>query len=318
MAKTNYTINSCKFIEKISDHYPVLIKFNAVRDLRNDKFYKLNYNKIIKLCYETNWNELKNIKDVNVAITKIVEKINSICEMSKMTMEKNNKLRKNWITPAIVNSCNRKNKLFLLHKSNPDDAIIKKTYNDYQNKLRYIINYAKLKYEKSITQKSDAKGLWNFVNLKLNRLKKDTKIDHILINGNKATDYKLMADHFNCFFASIGTKTANNLTQPINSYNDYNFGEEYINQNLFLIPTYSDEIYNIILNLKNKIGGIDGIHAITLKKIAPFISPVLAHIFNRCFETGQVPDLFKVAEIVPIFKNGKRNDSNNYRPTHRS
>ena len=95
-----------------------------------------------------------------------------------------------------------------------------------------------------------------------------------------------MADHFNCFFASIGTKTANKLTQPINNRNDHNFGEEYINQNHFLIPTYSDKIYDIILNLKNKTGGIDGIHAITLKKIAPYISPILAHIFNICFESG--------------------------------
>ena len=40
----------------------------------------------------------------------------------------------------------------------------------------------------------------------------------------------------------------------------------------------------------------------------------LAHIFNKSFLTGTVPDNMKIAKIVPIFKSGNKTILNNYRP----
>ena len=44
------------------------------------------------------------------------------------------------------------------------------------------------------------------------------------------------------------------------------------------------------------------------------ISPALCIIFNLSMRTGQVPKAWKDAEVVLIFKKGKRTDPGNYRP----
>ena len=44
------------------------------------------------------------------------------------------------------------------------------------------------------------------------------------------------------------------------------------------------------------------------------IAPYIAYIFNKCIEEGIFPSSLKVAEVIPIYKSGKRSVSNNYRP----
>ena len=40
----------------------------------------------------------------------------------------------------------------------------------------------------------------------------------------------------------------------------------------------------------------------------------LTHIFNKSFHTAQVPQLFKMANVTPLFKSGDRSVASNYRP----
>jgi len=59
---------------------------------------------------------------------------------------------------------------------------------------------------------------------------------------------------------------------------------------------------------------MDGINSKILKVICNSIAPPLAHIFNLSFTTGEVPELLKVAKVIPIYKKGERNQPGNYRP----
>ena len=47
---------------------------------------------------------------------------------------------------------------------------------------------------------------------------------------------------------------------------------------------------------------------------ADVVSPSLNKIFNQSLIQGIYPDNWKIAKVVPVFKNGARNDLNNYRP----
>ena len=58
----------------------------------------------------------------------------------------------------------------------------------------------------------------------------------------------------------------------------------------------------------------DGIPCVFLKKTASMLSKPLTLIFNLSLETGSVPALWKQALIAPIFKKGRRNNPENYRP----
>jgi hypothetical protein len=64
----------------------------------------------------------------------------------------------------------------------------------------------------------------------------------------------------------------------------------------------------------NKATDLDGIPGRILKLSADVVSPSLTKIFNLSLIQGIYPDDWKIAKVVPVFKNGTRNDLNNYRP----
>ena len=137
----------------------------------------------------------------------------------------------------------------------------------------------------------------------------------------RITNKDLIAEGFNTFFSNIGT----NLAQKIRSQNAKsgtpfrhttyvkkatgNFVFQWVN---------TDTILKTIQHLKNKSStGVDGLSNLLLKEIAPYIIKPLYKLFNRSLRTGSVPDSFKVAKIVPIYKgreSGSQHEYTNYRP----
>jgi len=70
---------------------------------------------------------------------------------------------------------------------------------------------------------------------------------------------------------------------------------------MFCCPVILSEIVQIIHKLpQNKAPGNDNINSKMLKEISDTISGPLTYIFNVSFTTGLVPDLLKIAKIVPI------------------
>ena len=64
----------------------------------------------------------------------------------------------------------------------------------------------------------------------------------------------------------------------------------------------------------NKSPGVDGIPPKLLMEIVEQISIPLARVFNLSLKEGVVPFEWKETNIIPLFKNGSRNKSANYRP----
>ena len=67
-------------------------------------------------------------------------------------------------------------------------------------------------------------------------------------------------------------------------------------------------------NKDNKSPGGDGIPPKVLLKIVQQTSISLATVFNLSLQEGVVPLEWKEANIIPLFKKGLRNKSDNYTP----
>ena len=64
----------------------------------------------------------------------------------------------------------------------------------------------------------------------------------------------------------------------------------------------------------HKASGPDMISARILKELSDVIATFLCNIFQKCLDTGQIPDVWKTANVSAIYKKGERFKASNYRP----
>ena len=66
-------------------------------------------------------------------------------------------------------------------------------------------------------------------------------------------------------------------------------------------------VFKLLIGLNtSKAPGPDNITPRVLKELAPDIAPILTVIFNHSYQTGEVPLVWKSANICPIYKKGKK------------
>ena len=64
----------------------------------------------------------------------------------------------------------------------------------------------------------------------------------------------------------------------------------------------------------SKATGPDGILASLLKSCADELAPPLSKLFSLCFRCGAQPQVWKVAQVVPVHKKSSKSQAKNYRP----
>ena len=60
--------------------------------------------------------------------------------------------------------------------------------------------------------------------------------------------------------------------------------------------------------------GPDGVHPQVFKETDSSLLPQLAKTYRKTMDTGTLPPDWKLADVVPIYKKGSRDDPGNYRP----
>jgi hypothetical protein len=86
-------------------------------------------------------------------------------------------------------------------------------------------------------------------------------------------------------------------------------------EGLSTVTFTTDKVLKALLDLDvSKASGPDNLSPHVLKNCARQLAPSLSALFNLSMATGTIPEQWKTANVVPIFKSGDKCDVSNYRP----
>jgi len=318
-------------IYEVSDHLPVYIVFKEVIKIKHQKFIhrdtrKFDVNSYRNKMFEKlneNYNKLKHDKQkflYSDFADIFCNVLNSHAPL-KQTSRKDLKFKnKPWLTSGIIKSIKTKNKLFKdCYKSNDPYLVCK--YKQYTNKLTKIKNAAKTAYykEKLMQTKNDISKQWKIINEIIGRKRKciNSNIPSKIVNhqtGKQISCPQEICNEFNTFFTHIGQSISNTISVPSTTKNLFATIPQ-CKPSFFFTPISANEILIEIGQLQDsKSPGLDKIHNKFLKCVSDIIAPFLAESFNNHVNVGKFPDELKIAKIVPVYKNGSRTLTTNYRP----
>ena len=317
-------------LDQGSFHSPIYtlsqLNFNApncskVKQTQSYSFSRKNTDRLLELL-QINYNcligsyDLKQ-PDFNMFFETFTKAIDESCKLAVPKTTIRNAINNPWITDAVINSIEEKEKLYeewkdSCSKSLPDgDEAKYRKFSDYRRCLKHIIKSIKVKYygNKISEASGNPKKTWEIINQIRGKMKKSIKPEFI-INNERITERRVIASEFNKYFVSLASKLNEEATPPTSNFVDFLPSGNM--QSMFMDDCTGDEVKQIISEMQN--GKSSDIPISVIKKTSDIISPILAHHFNHLIKAGKFPDVLKLGKITPIFKKEDEQLLQNYRP----
>ena len=299
-----------------SDHKIIRCNINCEVDVKENMLLVPNYSKgnisgLKSELQKINWQTVLTSNSVEQMCTIFT---NTLLEVENKWIPKvrrriNGTKKPQWMTNDIRLLINRKRRVYKNYKQS-------KLHDDF---LRYIaikrhcereIRKAKRNLEINISQQSKTNPKKFFQYIRSKKTVKE-KIGPIRDAQNRlVSDCKNMAVILNSFFHSVF------ITEDVSSLPSVNHifaGAE--NDMLKVEEIHESDVAKHLRHLDpNKSTGADQISARLLRECQDELVLPLKLLFNRSLQEGLVPNLWKCANVTPIFKKGSKCEAGNYRP----
>ena len=316
----------------ISDHFPIF--FNVKANIRRKQaikreifnYKKADWNSLNRDLSNAPWHSLLSSPDIEVCWHNFKSTLDNISKKHIPVIKSKDGFKPPWFDSDVHDICREKERIRLDLKAlkkkrdstqtllGPDPPSLNIQQQQYNEKLlrlelkfqstrremkrlirsKMYSNFSDKQSENAITKK-----FWSYVKATSN----SHRIPEIVhYNDLFKSDFKGQADLFNSFFY-----------EQFSSQSNYEIKINYnnLNQVHFSVP----DVKNILKNLDpNKAPGPDQIHGKILKNCASALCTPLTLLFQSSFYTCNIPNDWKTANVVPVYKKGSKNSVQNYRP----
>ena len=284
--------------------------FAQIRNMKN-----FDREKYIRDLEQQVWTDVSLSNDPNVMWgTWKNMLINCIDKHAPPRTKRVGKKKSPWITSELKKNM-RKRDILKKKAKQTGDPLIWQQYKCLRNSTNNAIKKVKTRYfsDNLAINKKDPKTTWKLINeLNSRNVSSHKSISNIKVGEESINTPKEIAETFNHHFASVGEKLAFDI--PLSA----------VEPDVYVVPaetTFSIKSPNInavyrklkTLNI-GKAAGLDRIPCKLLKIAAEVVAPSLTQIFDKIICTSIFPNEWKLARVTPIYKKGKKDDMDNYRP----
>ena len=214
-----------------------------------------------------------------------------------------------WITKQLKSMLNRKNRLYRSYKRHGYKEEDKVRLDVFRIECQKAVELAKISYTRNLGNKlnepnSSPKSYWKLINRLMNKCRAPA-VPPLLVNNTLALNCCDKAKHFIDFFSLQCKLVVNNsVVPPFNFLTEKRFDH---------ITIHDDKILSLIRNL-NPNKATDGISGQILLLCDNSVVLPLKLIFQNILVTSIYPDMWKLANVTPIYKKGDKQLVTNYWP----
>ena len=211
------------------------------------------------------------------------------------------------MTKKALNAIDIKEKKWKVYRDNKNDDTLD-VYRQARNYSVKTIREAKYNFEKSLANEvknGETASFYAYLRSSTNikeEVSRVTKPD-----GSLTTTKKDTADVINQCLQQVFVREGQEETPQL----DFQFEGEPLDDILFSIQ----DVYDILSNLKvSSAPGPCTFHPKIMNECAESLAPPLYSIYRDSLDTGKLPNIWKTANVSPIYKKGRKTDPLNYRP----
>ena len=303
-----------------SDHFPIILNNESVNLNDNTTYWRMNranWELFSIFCNEElNSSTFENADDKIHSFSKLLHSIAVKCIPKTSAKSKRNKP---WFNEECKRAIRKRRAALKKFNIKPTSANL----NDFRNeraKSRKIIKQAKRKswqkFISGITSKTTAKNVWSAIRKISGKVSNNT-VNHLKTNNSVITNKKDISDTLAKGFAQNSSsenysKEFQNVKQR-EEKQKINFKSN--NSENYNQPFSLRELREALEKSHDTAAGPDDIPYQFLKHLPHASLQLLLSIYNEIWFSGDVPDSWKNAFVIPIPKQGKDpTDPTSYRP----